>query len=225
MAEAPEWSQFSQGLSCESEVLSPCDLGAQDYFAIVYHCTTSIRSRCHRNVGRTGGLSSYVGEAITSSRTSTGHQLVARSSSTPDGKIQITVCSDAPEESSGHLAEYIERIKTLTERIAKMGEEERKRVIKVILVEMKLDAAMNKILSKTSASEIYATVGIIRETLIETLTGFDPIHIETSGVMEALHSHPPDIPLDHEESVSFSMKILNWRKRLSKIVEGELPPS
>nr|MDO8132873.1 hypothetical protein [Candidatus Njordarchaeum guaymaensis] len=225
MAEAPDWSKFTQGLSCKSETLSPTDVGTQDYFAIVYHCTTSIRSRCHRNVGRIEELSFYVGEAIASSRTSSGHQLVVRSLSTPDGKIEITVCSDDPEESSRRLAEFKERIKTLTERIIKMGEEERKRIIALIIVEMKLDAAINKILLKIPAGEIYPTIGIIRETLIKTLAGFDPIHIETSEIMEALHDHSPNIPLDRGKSVSFSMKILDWRKRLSRIVEGEPPSS
>jgi hypothetical protein len=172
-----------------------------------------------------GELSSYVGEAITSSRTSSGHQLAVRSSSTPDGKIEMTVCSDDPEESSRRITEYKERIEKLIEKVMKTGEEERKRIILLILVEMKLDASIDKILSKRPAGEIYPIVGIVRETLIKTLAGFDPIHIETSGVLEDLHSYPPDSPLDREKSVSFSVKFLDWRKRLSRIVEGEMSSS
>jgi hypothetical protein len=220
VAEAVEWTKLSQGLSCKSDTLSPDNLGIQDYFAIVYHCTTSIRSRCHKNVNKTGELSSYCGETIASTRTSSGHQLAVRSSSTSDGKIEITVCSDDPEESSRHLAECREKIKTLVERIAKMGEEERKKMFSLIAVEMKLDTAIDKILSKLPAGEIYPTVGLIRETLIKTIDGFDPIHIRTSEVMEALHGHPQGAPLDREKSVAFSMKMLDWRKMLSRIVEG-----
>jgi hypothetical protein len=221
MAEAPEWSKFSQLVSCNSETLSTNDLGVHDYFAVVYHCTTSVRSRCHKNLGRIGDSSSFLGEAITSTRTSSGHQVAVRLSSTPDGKIEITVCSDDPEESSRHLTEYKERIKTLAERIMKTDEIDKKRIVLLILVEMKLDAAIDKILSKKPASEIYPIVGIIREALIKILAGFDPIHIETSEVMEALHGFSHDTPLDREKSVSFCVKILDWRRRLSRIVDGE----
>jgi hypothetical protein len=221
MGEAPEWSKLSQLLSCNSETLSTNGLGGQDYFAVVYHCTTSVKSRCHKNSGRMEDSSSFLGETITSTRTSSGHQLAVRFSSTPDGKIEMTVCSDDPEELSRRMVEYKERIRTLSEQIMKMDEEGRKRIVLLILVEMKVDAAIDKILSKRPAGEIYPAVGIIRETLIKTLAGFDPIHIETGEMMEALHGYSPDTSLDREKSVSFGVKLLDWRRRLSRIVDGE----
>jgi hypothetical protein len=87
---------------------------------------------------------------------------------------------------------------------------------------MKLDSALSKILSKAPVGDIYPTIGIIRETLIRVLEGFDPMHIETGDSMETLHKHAPDTPLDDENSKLLCMKILDWKRRLSKIID-EMP--
>jgi len=78
------------------------------------------------------------------------------------------------------------------------------------------------VLSKLSAGEIYATIGIIRETLIKVLQVFDPMHIETAESMETLHNLPLDSSLDDENSKSLSIRLLDWKRRLSKIID-EMP--
>ncbi len=220
---SPEWGTMSSGLTCNNEILPESILDAQSSFAVAYHSTTSIRARCIKNVGTLiGESSSYVAEAILSSRTSSGHQLLVRLVATQEGKVEISVCSDSPQKSLGALAEYDERIKRFLERIGKLDEKERRRVIEATKVEMKLDSALGKILSKAPVGDIYPTIGIIRETLIKVLEGFDPMHIETAESMEALHKHAPDAPLDDENSRLLCIKILDWKRRLSNIID-EMP--
>jgi hypothetical protein len=169
-----------------------------------------------------GESTPYSAEAILASKTSTGHQLLIRLSTTQQGKVEISVCSDDPQESSSSLSEYNSRIKGLLERIEKLDEIERKRVVEAIKVEMKLDAVLDMILSKLPVSEIYPTMGIIREALIRVLKAFDPIHMETGESMEALHKSTPDTPLDDENSKLLSIKVLDWKRRLSRIID-EMP--
>ncbi|WXG45300.1 MAG: hypothetical protein WED05_01005 [Candidatus Atabeyarchaeum deiterrae] len=221
MSEAPDWNRITSGFACKTEVFPIDDLGAQCIFAITYHSVTSIRSRCYENVGTvTGDRSSFVGEAIISSKTASDRQLLVKLFTTSSGGIELMVCSDEPEEPQHQLAEYKERIKTLTEKVKKMDETEKGRLFEIIKVEMKLDKAIDSILSKTLVGIIYPTIGIIRETLIRTLEGFDPIHIETCEVMEMLHTHPQGIPLDNDRSRVVAVKALDWRRRISRIVDG-----
>jgi hypothetical protein len=161
-----------------------------------------------------------VGEAIISSKTASDRQLLVKLFTTSSGGIELMVCSDEPEEPQHQLAEYKERIKTLTEKVKKMDETEKGKLFEIIKVEMKLDKAIDSILSKTLVGIIYPTIGIIRETLIRTLEGFDPIHIETGEVMEMLHTHPQGIPLDNDRSRVVAVKALDWRRRISRIVDG-----
>jgi hypothetical protein len=220
---SPEWSKISSGLTCNNEILPDSILDAQSAFAVAYHSTTSIRARCIKNVGTLmGESSSYVAEAILSSKTSSGHQLLVRLVATQEGKVEISVCSGSPEGSPNPLVEYAERIRRSLERIGKLDEKERRRVVEAIKVEMKLDSALGKILSKAPVGDIYPTIGIIRETLIRVLEGFDPMHIETGASMETLHKHALDTPLDDEDSKLLCIKILDWKRRLSKIID-EMP--
>jgi hypothetical protein len=112
----------------------------------------------------------------------------------------------------------------LVGRISRIDETSRTRIVRTIEVEMKLDTALHKILTRAPVGEIYPHIGIIREVLIKTLEGFDPIHIETGDVMASLCALPQDSQLDPEKSRSISMKILDWKMRLSrKIDEAPLP--
>jgi hypothetical protein len=179
--------------------------------------------RCHKNVCTlVSETLPYTAEAILTSKTPTGHQLVIRLNTIEQERVQISICSDNPQESSNYLSEYNERAKSLLEKIVSIDETERKRVIEAVRVEMKLDTALDMVLSKFSASQIYATIGIIRETLIRVLQVFDPIHIETAEYMEKLNNLAPDTPLDEENSKMLSIRILDWKKRLSKIID-EMP--
>jgi hypothetical protein len=40
--------------------------------------------------------------------------------------------------------------------------------------------------------------------------------------MEVLHNHAPDTPLDEESSRLLSIKILDWKRKLSKVID-EMP--
>jgi hypothetical protein len=220
---SPEWSKLSDGLACNNEVFPESILDAQSSFALAYHSTNSIRVRCHKNVCTLVDESlPYSAEAILTSKTPTGHQLVIRLNTTEEKKVQIIVCSDDPQESSNYLSECNGRVKGLLEKLGNMDETEKKRVFDAVRVEMKLDTALSMVLSKLTVGEIYPVIGIVRETLIKALQGFDPIHIETGESMEILHKLAPDAKLDEENSKLLSIKILDWKRRLSKIID-EMP--
>jgi hypothetical protein len=179
--------------------------------------------RCHKNVCTlVSETLPYTAEAILTSKTPTGHQLVIRLNTIEQERVQISICSDNPQESSNYLSEYSGRAKSLLEKVVSIDETERKRVIEAVKVEMKLDTALDMVLSKLSAGQIYAMIGIIRETLIKVLQVFDPIHIETGEYMEKLNNLSPDSSLDEENSKLLSIKILDWKRRLSKIID-EMP--
>jgi hypothetical protein len=223
--ESSDWSKIINGLCCRQAGLPVDSLDVQSSFALAYHSVTSIRARCYKNVGTIAiEPPSYSAEAILSTRSSSGHHLAVRLLAAPQRKLDITVCSESPEESSSSLASYEKRYKELLERIGGIDEKNRGKVVKTIEVEMKLDAALHKILGKAPVGEIYPPIGIVREVLIKILEGFDPIHIETGEVMASLCDLPQDTPLDAEKSRSIGMKILGWKMRLSrKIDEVPLP--
>jgi hypothetical protein len=218
-----DWSKLSDGLSCNTDIFPVSVLDAQSSFALAYHSTNSIRVKCNKNVCTlVSETLPYSAEAILTSRTPMGHQLVIRLSTVEQDRVQISVCSENPEESSTYLSEYSGRAKGLLEKVVSMDETERKRVFDAVRVEMKLDTALGMVLSKSLVGEIYATIGIIRETLIKVLQVFDPMHIETGESMEVLHNLPPDASLDEENSKLLSIRILDWKRRLSKIID-EMP--
>lgn len=224
--ESSDWSRITEGLSCKQASLPVDSLDVQSSFALAYHSVASLRARCYRSIGTAmGESSSYAAEAILSTKSSSGHQLAVKLLAAPEGRLEITVCSDNPEESSDGLTNFERRYKELIERIKKFDEESRSKVVKTIEVEMKLDAALHKILAKAPVGDIYLPIGIVREVLIKTLEGFDPIHIETGDVMASLYNLPQDAPLVPEKSQSISIKILDWKRRLSKrIDEAPAPP-
>lgn len=220
---SPEWSKLSDGLVCSSEIFPESVLDAQSSFALAYHSANSIRVKCYKNVCSLASESSpYFAEAILASKTLTGHQLAIRLDITQQERVQISVCSDDPQESSNYFSEYNVRIKGLLEKIGNLDETERRRVIEAMRLEMRLDTALGMVLSKLPVGDIYPTLGIIRETLIRVLRAFDSMHIETGESMETLHNLAPDNPLDEENSKLLSIKILDWKRRLSKIID-EMP--
>ncbi|WXG42663.1 MAG: hypothetical protein WED04_00915 [Promethearchaeati archaeon SRVP18_Atabeyarchaeia-1] len=222
--ESSDWSKIAEGLDCRQASLPVNGLDAQSSFALVYHSVATIKARCYKNIGTMGGeSSSFSAEAVLSTKSSSGHQLAVKLLLAPDGKLEITVCSDSPEESSDALTNYEKRYKELVGRIGKFDEKNRTKVIKTIEVEMKLDAALGKLLVKAPVGDIYPFIGIVRETLIKTLEGFDPIHIETGDVMASLYDHSQETPLDPDQSRSVSMKVLDWKRRLSRTIDEASP--
>ena len=218
--DSSEWSKITGGLCCRQVVLPLDGLDVQSSFALAYHSVSSIRARCYRNVGTIViEPPSYSAEAILLTRSSSGHQLVVKLSAGPERKLEITVCSDNLEESSGGASNYERRYKEFLERIGKIDENKRGKIVKTIEVEMRLDTALHKILGNAPVGEIYPPIGIVREVLIKTLEGFDPIHIDTGDVMASLCGLPQDTPLDPEKSKSISMKILEWKMRLSRKID------
>jgi hypothetical protein len=224
--ESADWDKIADGLGCRQAVLPVDSLDIQSSYALAYHSVSSIRARCQKNVITIlVEPRSYSAEAILSTKSPTGHQLAVRLIAAPEKRLEIIVCSDNLEESSNSVTDYEKRYKELLERVGKLDEESRNRIVKTIEVEMKLDAALDKILRNAPVSEVYPPIGIVREALIKTIEGFDPIHIETGAVMENLCGLSQETPLDPQKSRSIGMKILDWKMRLSRKINEEPMPA
>jgi hypothetical protein len=222
--ESFDWGRVTESLACMKGSLAVDSFDIDSSFILAYHSIASLRARCHKNVrGVVEEATSYSAEAIFSTKSSSAHQLSVRIAVTIEGKLEITVCSNNAEESSICLGDYERKYGCLVQRSRELDEKNRIKLIKMVEVEMKLDAALNKILEKALASNIYRPLAAAREALISTLESHDPIHIETGKVIADLYSHKQDAPLDSEEAQVMSIKILDWKKRLSKTIDELLP--
>jgi hypothetical protein len=105
----------------------------------------------------------------------------------------------------------------MLERFSKASGTNLSHISKAIVIERKLDEALNLLFTDPDFQKVYVIVADARERLIRLGGDFEPATLQMGAILEPLVGHTGAIPKDvHEE---LALNLLRWKKRIKQVVD------
>ncbi len=117
-----------------------------------------------------------------------------------------------------YLDEISQRIKKMLERFSKATGVKLSQVSKAVVIERKLDEALNQLLVDPEYQKVYVMVADARERLIRLGGVFEPATLQMGAILEPLSDRNGPIPKDVHENLA--LNLLKWKKRIKQVVDS-----
>ncbi|MFX1562138.1 MAG: hypothetical protein ACFFDP_02395, partial [Promethearchaeota archaeon] len=171
------------------------------------------------NIDETYTEEGFTGQASFSSRIpeSEGRLEVTIAVDSKDSKITLQIGSEEKTKLRAYLDEISKRITDMLKRFGNVSGTDLSHISKAIVIERKLDEALNLLLSDPDFQKVYVIVADARERLIRLGGDFEPATLQMGAILEPLAGRKGEIPKDvHEE---LALNLLRWKKRIKQVVE------
>jgi hypothetical protein len=186
-------------------------------FGAAYFCISSIGTRL-TNIAETYTEEGFFGTATVSFRMpSTKDRLEVTllvDSKTPTIQLDITGGDD--EKRPTYINEIAQRITETLERFSSVPGVKLSHASKAVVVERKLDEALNQLLTDPDYQKVYVQVSDARERLIRIGGEFQPATLEMSAFLTPLAGKTGQIPEEDREDLA--LNLLHWKKQIKKVV-------
>jgi hypothetical protein len=186
-------------------------------FGAAYFCISSIGTRL-TNIAETYTEEGFFGTATVSFRMpSTKDRLEVTllvDSKTPTINLDITGGDE--EKRPDYLNEIAKRITETLDRFAGVPGVKLSHASKAVVVERKIDEALNQLLTNPDYQKVYVQVADARERLIRIGGDFQPATLEMSAILTPLAGKTGLIPEENREELA--LNLLRWKKEIKKIV-------
>ena len=186
-------------------------------FGAAYFCVSSIGTRLI-NIAETYTEEGFFGTATVSFRMpSTDDRLEVTllvDSKTPTIQLEITGGDEAKRPD--YLNEIAQRITGTLEQFSSVPGVKLSHASKAVVVERKIDEALNQLLTDPDYRKVYVLVADARERLIRIGGDFQPATLEMSAILEPLAGKTGQIPEENREELA--LNLLRWKKQIKKVV-------
>lgn len=132
-------------------------------------------------------------------------------------KITLEMSGIEKSKLKAYSEEIAQRIKTMLERFSNIPGVKLSHASKAVVIERKLDEALNQLLSEPDYQKVYVMVADARERLIRLGGVFEPATLEMGAVLTPLAGKTGPIPKDVHQELALSL--LRWKKRIKQVVE------
>ncbi len=186
-------------------------------FGAAYFCISSIGTRL-TNIAETYTEEGFFGTATVSFRMpSTEVRLEVTllvDSKTPT--IQLDISGGDEEKRPDYLNEISQRITQTLEQFSSVPGVKLSHASKAVVVERKIDEALNQLLTDPDHRKVYVQVADARERLIRIGGEFQPATLEMGAILEPLADKTGPIPEENREELA--LNLLRWKKQIKKVV-------
>jgi hypothetical protein len=186
-------------------------------FGAAYFCISSIGTRL-TNIAETYTEEGFFGTATVSFRMpSTDDRLEVTllvDSKTPT--IQLDISGGEEEKRPDYLNEIAQRITQTLEQFSSVPGVKLSHASKAVVVERKIDEALNQLLTDPDYRKVYVQVADARERLIRIGGEFQPATLEMGAILEPLAGKTGPIPEENREELA--LNLLRWKKQIKKVV-------
>lgn len=186
-------------------------------FGAAYFCISSIGTRL-TNIAETYTEEGFFGTATVSFRMpSTEVRLEVTllvDSKTPT--IQLDISGGDEEKRPDYLNEISQRITQTLEQFSSVPGVKLSHASKAVVVERKIDEALNQLLTDPDHRKVYVQVADARERLIRIGGEFQPATLEMGAILEPLADKTGPIPEENREELA--LNLLHWKKQIKKVV-------
>lgn len=187
-------------------------------FAAAYFSVSSIGTRLTK-ITETYTEEGFNGQAMFFTRTpdSEDRLEVTISVDSEDPKITLQMAGVAKTKLKAYLDEIAQRINSMLKRFSKASGTNLSHISKAIVIERKLDEALNLLFTDPEFQKVYVIVADARERLIRLGGDFKPATLQMGAILEPLAGRTGTIPKHvHEE---LALNLLRWKKRIKQVVE------
>ncbi len=186
-------------------------------FGAAYFCVSSIGTRL-TNIAETYTEEGFFGTATVSFRIpSTKDRLEVTllvDSKTPT--IQLEIMGGDDDKRPTYLNEIAKRITETLERFSSVPGVKLSHASKAVVVERKIDEALNQLLSDPDYQKVYVQIADARERLIRIGGDFQPATLEMGAILTPLAGKNGPIPEENREELA--LNLLRWKKQIKKVV-------
>ena len=186
-------------------------------FGAAYFCVSSIGTRL-TNIADTYTEEGFFGTATVSFRIpSTKDRLEVTllvDSKTPT--IQLEIVGGDDDKRPTYLNEIAQRITETLERFSSVPGVKLSHASKAVVVERKIDEALNQLLSDPDYQKVYVQIADARERLIRIGGDFQPATLEMGAILTPLAGKNGPIPEENREELA--LNLLRWKKQIKKVV-------
>ncbi|MFX1318666.1 MAG: hypothetical protein ACFE9D_02945 [Promethearchaeota archaeon] len=186
-------------------------------FGAAYFCVSSIGTRL-TNIAETYTEEGFFGTATVSFRIpSTKDRLEVTllvDSKAPTIQLEITGGDD--DKRPTYLNEIAQRINETLERFSSVPGVKLSHASKAVVVERKIDEALNQLLSDPDYQKVYVQIADARERLIRIGGDFQPATLEMGAILTPLAGKTGSIPEENREELA--LNLLRWKKEIKKVV-------
>jgi len=204
-----------------STVIETGELSPSLAFGAAYFSISSIGTRLadiqetYTEDGFVGNATLSVGIPDSSSRL----QVILRVDSAAP-KISLEIADGDKTKLRSYLDEIAQRIKGAITRFSNAPGIKLAQASRAVLVERKLDEALDQLLTEPDYQKVYVLVADARERLIRLGGVFEPATLQMSAILTPLSGHTGPIPQKVHEDLA--LDVLRWKKRIKQLVESLL---
>lgn len=186
-------------------------------FGAAYFCISSIGTRL-TNIAETYTEEGFFGTATVSFRMpSTEDRLeVTLLVDSKAPTIQLDISGGNEEKRPDYLNEIAQRITQTLEQFSSVPGVKLSHASKAVVVERKIDEALNQLLTDPDYRKVYVQVADARERLIRIGGEFQPATLEMGAILEPLAGKTGPIPEENREELA--LNLLRWKKQIKKVV-------
>jgi hypothetical protein len=187
-------------------------------FGAAYYSISSIRTRLI-SITETFTKEGFIGKATFSSPipdSDTHLEVVLEvDSSAPQLKLEIAGVEETKLKI--YLDEIAKRITETLRRFSQVSGVTLSKASKAVIVERKLDEAIDQLFDDADFQKVYVIVADARERLIR-LGGFDPLTLQMGSALTPLAGRTGKIPKDEYEELA--LHLLRWKKSIKNLIES-----
>lgn len=186
-------------------------------FGAAYFCISSIGTRL-TNIAETYTEEGFFGTATVSFRMpSTEDRLeVTLLVDSKAPTIQLDISGGNEEKRPDYLNEIAQRITQTLEQFSSVPGVKLSHASKAVVVERKIDEALNQLFTDPDYRKVYVQVADARERLIRIGGEFQPATLEMGAILEPLAGKTGPIPEENREELA--LNLLRWKKQIKKVV-------
>ncbi|MFX1474267.1 MAG: hypothetical protein ACFFCO_02150 [Promethearchaeota archaeon] len=201
-----------------SKEIPTAELSPSLAFGAAYYSISSIRTRLI-SITETFTKEGFIGKATFSSPIpdSDAHLEVVLEvdSSAPQLKLEISGVEEAKLKI--YLDEIARRITETLDRFSQVSGVTLSKASKAVIVERKLDEAIDQLFDNADFQKVYVIVADARERLIR-LGGFDPLTLQMGSALTPLAGRTGKIPKAEYEELA--LHLLRWKKSIKTLIES-----
>jgi hypothetical protein len=204
-----------------STVIETKELSPSLAFSAAYFSVSSIGTRLaniqetYTEDGFTGNATFSVPIPDTDSRLEV---ILGVNSAAP--KINLEMSNGDKNKLRVYLDEIAKRVKSTISRFSNAPGARLAQASRAVLVERKLDEALDQLLTAPEYQKVYVLVADARERLIRLGGVFEPATLQMSAILTPLAGQAGPIPKKVHEDLA--LDLLRWKKRIKQLVESLL---
>ena len=186
-------------------------------FGAAYFCISSIGTRL-TNIAETYTEEGFFGTATVSFRMPSNKERLEVTLLVDSKKplIQLDITGGEDEKRPDYLNEIAQRITETLEQFSSVPGVKLSHASKAVVVERKIDEALNQLLTSPDYQKVYVQIADARERLIRIGGDFQPATLEMGSVLTPLAGKSGTIPEEDREELALSL--LRWKKQIKKVV-------